>query len=198
MEKKRVKKQVVAKLAGVTMMATTGIGIVSPLAGTIPGVISMAEGVQVESLTGSIEATSETVTGADGIPESKNYTSNLRLDKYTANLKINGSPNNGAQLLIESNFELVGKTDGLDVKIGETVVGKLSFKNMVWGTEDKLDHTFYYELTFNKSIENYQNPNISLSGFNMNAGVHKFYKDGGTIINYYLKVGDKKIEKKLD
>ena len=45
MEKKRVKKQVVAKLAGVTMMATTGIGIVSPLAGTIPGVISMAEGV---------------------------------------------------------------------------------------------------------------------------------------------------------
>ena len=194
---KNNKKQIVAKLAGVTMIATTGIGIASPMTGIIPGMVSFAEGVQVESVTGNIDATSETVTGADGIPESKNYTSNLRLDKYTANLKINGSPKNGDKILIESNFELVGKTNGLDVKIGETVVGKLSFKNMVWGTEDKLDHTFYYELTFNKSIENYQNPNINLSGFNMNAGVHKFYKDGGTVINYYLKVGDKKIEKKI-
>ena len=84
------------------------------------------------------------------------------------------------------------------MKIGENklLVNCLS-KTWFGVREDKLDHTFYYELTFNKSIENYQNPNINLSGFNMNAGVHKFYKDGGTVINYYLKVGDKKIEKKI-
>ena len=93
MEKKRVKnkkKQIVAKLAGVTMMATTGIGIVSPLAGTIPGVISMAEGVQVESLTGTIDVSKQTTTTTDGIPESKDYSSNFTIDNYNATLKLNG------------------------------------------------------------------------------------------------------------
>ena len=190
------KKQIVAKLAGVTMLTTTALGTVAPMAGIIPGVISMAEGVQVESLTGSIEATSGTVTGADGIPETKGATSNLKIDKYVANLKLNASPKNGDKVLIDSNFALVS-ANGLDVKIGDVVVGKLAYKNMDIGTEEKLDHTYHYELTFNKAIENYQNPTLSINGFNMNGNVSKFYKEGGNVINYYIKAGDKKIEKKI-
>ena len=65
MEKKRVKntkKQIVAKLAGVTMMATTGWGVAAPLSGAIPAIVGMAEGVQVESLTGSIDVSKQTTT----------------------------------------------------------------------------------------------------------------------------------------
>ena len=190
------KKQILTKLAGVTMLATTTLGTVAPMAGVIPGVISMAEGVQVESLTGSIEATSETVTGADGILETKGETSNLKIDKYVANLKLNGSPKNGDKISIDSNFSLVS-ANGLDVKIGDTVVGKLTYKNVNWGNEEKLDHSYHYELTFNKAIENYKNPTFSINGFNMTGNVAKFHKDGGNVINYYIKVGDKKIEKKI-
>lgn len=136
------KKQIVAKLAGVTMLTTTALGTVAPITGIIPGVIIMAEGVQVESLTGSIEATSGTVTGADGIPENKGATSNLKIDKYVANLKLNASPKNGDKVLIDSNFALVS-ANGLDVKIGDVVVGKLAYKNMDIGTEEKLDHTYH-------------------------------------------------------
>ena len=199
MEKKRVKnkkKQIVAKLAGVTMMATTGIGIVSPLAGIIPGVISMAEGVQVESLTGSIDVSKQTTTATDGIPESKDYSSNFTIDNYNATLKLNGSIKNGEKLLLESNFEIASRS-GIDVKIGDVIVGKLSYKNMDWGNEDKLDNTYRYELTFNKNIENYQSPTININGFNMNGGVSKFYKEGGNVINYYIKAGNKTIEKKV-
>ena len=190
------KKQIVAKLAGVTMLTTTALGTVAPMAGVIPGVISMAEGVQVESLTGSIEATSQTVAGEDGILETKTNTTNLNIDKYVANLKLNGSPKNGDKVLISSNFSLVSE-NGLDIKIGDTVVGRLAYKNIDWSTEEKLDNTYYYELTFNKAIENYQNPTFSISGFNMNGNVSKFYKEGGNVINYYIKAGDKKIEKKI-
>ena len=190
------KKQIVAKLAGVTMLTTTALGTVAPMAGVIPGVISMAEGVQVESLTGSIEATSQTVAGADGILETKTNTTNLNIDKYVANLKLNGSPKNGDKVLISSNFSLVSE-NGLDIKIGDTVVGRLAYKNIDWANEEKLDNTYYYELTFNKAIENYQNPTFSISGFNMNGNVSKFYKEGGNVMNYYIKAGDKKIEKKI-
>lgn len=65
MEKKRVKntkKQIVAKLAGVTMMATTGWGVAAPLSGATPAIVGMAEGVQVESLTGSIDVSKQTTT----------------------------------------------------------------------------------------------------------------------------------------
>lgn len=55
----------------------------------------------------------------------------------------------------------------------------------------------HYELTFNKAIENYQNPTLSINGFNMNGSVSKFYKEGGNVINYYIKAGDKEIEKKI-
>lgn len=136
------KKQIVAKLAGVTMLTTTALGTVAPITGIIPGVISMAEGVQVESLTGSIEATSGTVTGADGIPEIKGATSNLKIDKYVANLKLNASPKNGDKVLIDSNFALVS-ANGLDVKIGDTVVGKLIYKNIDVANEEKLDNTYH-------------------------------------------------------
>ena len=190
------KKQIVAKLAGVTMLTTTALGTVAPITGIIPGVISMAEGVQVESLTGSIEATSGTVTGADGIPETKEATSNLKIDKYVASLRLNGSPKNGDKVLIDSNFSLVS-LNGLDIKIGDTVVGKLTYKSTNGSNEEKLDNTYHYELTFNKAIENYQNPTLSINGFNMNGSVAKFYKEGGNVINYYIKAGDKKIEKKI-
>ena len=65
MEKKRVKntkKQIVAKLAGVTMMATIGWGVAAPLSGATPAIVGMAEGVQVESLTGSIDVSKQTTT----------------------------------------------------------------------------------------------------------------------------------------
>lgn len=65
MEKKRVKntkKQIVAKLARVTMMATTGWGVAAPLSGATPAIVGMAEGVQVESLTGSIDVNKQTTT----------------------------------------------------------------------------------------------------------------------------------------
>ena len=65
MEKKReknTKKQIVAKLAGVTMMATTGWGVAAPLSGATPAIVGMAEGVQVESLTGSIDVSKQTTT----------------------------------------------------------------------------------------------------------------------------------------
>lgn len=77
------------------MMATTGLGIAASLAGTIPAVVGMAEGVQVESLTGNIDASSETSIGADGIPETKANTSNLKIDNYTATMKLAGSPKAG-------------------------------------------------------------------------------------------------------
>ena len=190
------KKQIVARLASVTMMATTGLGIAAPLAGTIPAVVGMAEGVQVESLTGNIDASSETSIGTDGIPETKIATSNLKIDSYKATIKLAGSPKAGDKVLIDSNFSLVTPA-GLDVKIGDTVVGKLSQKSTDWGDENKLDNTYHYELTFNKSIENYQNPTLTISGFNVSGNVKKFYKEGGNVINYYIKSGDKKIEKKI-
>ena len=190
------KKQIVARLASVTMMATTGLGIAAPLAGTIPAVVGMAEGVQVESLTGNIDASSETSIGADGIPETKTATSNLKIDSYKATIKLAGSPKAGDKLQFESNFSIVSVA-GFDVKIGDTVVGKLVYKNTEQGNESRLDNINHYELTFNKEIENYTTPTITISGFNMNGNVNKFYKEGGNIINYYLKVGDKAIEKKI-
>ena len=190
------KKQIVARLASVTMMATTGLGIATPLAGTIPAVVGMAEGVQVESLTGNIDASSETSIGADGIPETKIATSNLKIDSYKAIMKLTGSPKAGDKLLVESNFSVVSGS-GLDVKIGDKVVGKLVHKNTDRGNENRLDHINHYELTFNKEIENFTNPTITINGFNTNGNVAKFYKEGGTVINYYLKAGDKKIEKQI-
>ena len=190
------KKQIVARLASVTMMATTGLGIAAPLAGTIPAVVGMAEGVQVESLTGNIDASSETSIGADGIPETKIATSNLKIDSYKAIMKLTGSPKAGDKLLVESNF-LVVSGSGLDIKIGDKVVGKLVHKNTDRGNENKLDYTYHYELAFNKEIENFTNPTITINGFNTNGNVAKFYKEGGTVINYYLKAGDKKIEKQI-
>ena len=49
MEKKRVKnknnkKQIIAKLAGVTMLSTTALGTVAPLTGAVQGVVGFAEG----------------------------------------------------------------------------------------------------------------------------------------------------------
>ena len=123
------KKQIVARLASVTMMATTGLGIAAPLAGTIPAVVGMAEGVQVESLTGNIDASSETSIGADGIPETKTATSNLKIDSYKATIKLAGSPKAGDKLQFESNFSIVSVA-GFDVKIGDTVVGKLVYKTL--------------------------------------------------------------------
>ena len=190
------KKQIVARLASVTMMATTGLGIAASLAGTIPAVVGMAEGVQVESLTGNIDASSETSIGADGIPETKIAISNLKIDSYKATIKLAGSPKAGDKLLLESNFSVVSGS-GLDVKIGDKVVGKLVHKNTDKGNENKLDHTYHYELSFNKEIENFKNPTITINGFNANGNVLKFYKEGGTVINYYLKAGDKKIEKQI-
>ena len=190
------KKQIVARLASVTMMATTGLGIAAPLAGTIPAVVGMAEGVQVESLTGNIDASSETSIGADGIPETKTATANLKIDSYKATLKLAGTPKAGDKVLIESNFAVVGAS-GLDVKIGDKVVGKLAYKNTDKGNEKRLDNINHYELTFNKEIENFTNPTITINGFNMGASVYKFYKEGGNVINYYIKAGDKKIEKKI-
>lgn len=191
------KKQIVARLASVTMMATTGLGIAALLAGTIPAVVGMAEGVQVESLTGNIDASSETSIGADGIPETKANTSNLKIDNYTATMKLAGSPKAGEKILVESNFAIVSAS-GLDVKIGDKVVGKLAYKSTDQGNEKRLDNINHYELTFNKEIENFTNPTITINGFNMGASVYKFYKEGGNVINYYIKSGDKKIEKKFD
>ena len=190
------KKKIVAKLAGVTMLTTTALGIVAPMSGIIPGVISMAVGVQVEALTGNIDAGSDTSIGQDGIPETKTETSNLKIDNYSANFKLNGSPKNGDKISIESNFALVSNA-GLDVKIGDIVVGKLAYKNTDGGNENRLDNINHYELTFNKEIENYKNPTLNISGFNVNGAVQKFHKEGGNVINYYIKVGDKKIEKKI-
>ena len=194
---KNNKKQIVAKLAGVTMIATTGIGIASPMTGIIPGMVSFAEGVQVESVTGNIDATSETVTGADGIPETRWYSSNLKIDNYNARLKIKGNPKDGDKVSIESNFALNSGAP-MDVKIDGTTVGKLEFKRIIWSDENgTLANIHYYELTFNKSIEGFQNPTLEFSGFNTNGNMAKFYKNGGQVVDYYIKAGDKKLEKKI-
>lgn len=44
MKNKNNKKQIIAKLAGVTMLSTTVLGTVAPLTGAVQGVIGFAEG----------------------------------------------------------------------------------------------------------------------------------------------------------
>ena len=43
MKNNKNKKQIIAKLAGVTLISTSVLGTVAPLTGIIPGVVGMAE-----------------------------------------------------------------------------------------------------------------------------------------------------------
>ena len=44
MKNKNNKKQIIAKLAGVTMLSTTALVTVAPLTGAVQGVVGFAEG----------------------------------------------------------------------------------------------------------------------------------------------------------
>ena len=95
-----------------------------------------------------------------------------------------------------------------DVRVGETVVGKLVFvkwddnapKSGNWfASEDnvndsthKLLNTQHWKIVFNKEIEKFQNPKIKIDIKNKRMEGHKNYKpNGGADFKFFMKFGDK-------
>ena len=206
MKNKNNKKQIIAKLAGVTMIATTGLGTVAPLTGAIQGVIGFAEGEIGK------EVTNFTATGGYKIRDTpidaskKLYPNNSITVDQNYKISVNGRVKSGDFINLKLDGLRMGGLDTVNnedvIKIGDKVVGKIIFKseernvnkdleksrsnwdfkaseNNINSTGNKAYSTFLYQIVFNQEIENFENPTINLSYENVYIENKKSFKPGG-------------------
>ena len=204
MKNKNNKKQIIAKLAGVTMLSTTVLGTVAPLTGAVQGVIGFAEGEK--------EVTNFTATGSYKIKETpidaskKLYPKNSITVDQNYKISVTGRAHSGDFINLKLDGIKLGGfnsvNDKAEIKIGEKVVGEIIFKNEdrnlntsleksrnnwdfkasdnnIKGTGNKVYSTYLYQIVFNKEIENFENPTINLGFENVYVEDKKSFKPGG-------------------
>ena len=209
MNKKNNKKQMIAKLAGVTMLSTTVLGTVAPLTGTVQGIVGFAEGEK--------EVTNFTVKGDYSITNQKPVDSTKKLYEWNSIttdqnyiVSINGRVSDGSVINIKTtglNFA-IGSSE---IKIGDKVVGKIEYKKgenldgdlkadntHYYATDSNINETknevynnYYYKITFNKEIENFENPTVSLSFKGVYSEAKKLSKPSGQEFKIKAQFGDK-------
>ena len=121
MEKKRVKnknnkKQMIAKLAGVTILSTSALGAVAPIAGVIPGVgvTSSAQEVSNVELTGTLKL-------------SGNETTNwAHRDTWQIDAKVKQRVKEGDKITFKAKGIEVDLLNNSEIKLKDgTVIGKI-------------------------------------------------------------------------
>ena len=203
MKNNKNKKQIIAKLAGVTLISTSVLGTVSPLTGIIPGVVGMAEA--------STEVTNFTAKGsysihAKPVDEAKKlYDGSSIVTDQNYTLNFNGSIKAGNTVTINlvgisfgdvksSDITLDGKTVGrvelVEVKQFNGNMKKdnghfMATENNIEDKDNEIFLSYVYKITFNKEIENFNNPTISLAFKNINNDGFKHSKPEGQ--NYKIK-----------
>jgi len=206
---KNNKKQIIAKLAGVTMIATTGLGAVAPLTGAVQGVVGFAEG--------ETEVSNFTVKGSYSIQDKpidavkKLYEGSSIVTDQNYILNFNGKLKAGNTVTINLDGLSFG-INSSEIILGGKTVGKIEFvkKTLNNGglksedgrhymatdenlndTKNEIYNSHTYKITFNKEIEEFENPTISFSFKNVYDEAWKFSKLEGQ--NYKLKAqfGDK-------
>ena len=218
MKNKNNKKQMIAKLAGVTMLSTTVLGTVAPLTGAVQGVVGFAEGE-----TGK-EVTNFTATGGYKIRDTpidaskKLYPNNSITVDQNYKISVNGRVKSGDFINLKLDGLRMGGLENVNdeevIKIGDKVVGKIIFKNEernlnkdleksknnwdfrasennINSTGSKVYSTFFYQIVFNQEIENFENPTINLSSENVYVEDKKSFKIGGLEHKIKAQFGDK-------
>ena len=201
------KKKLMNRLAGSSAILVTalgsGAGAVLTQAPNLVSTVFAAEGRAVTNIEGTgkleiltkpkVEGTKIYKTPQFDINQSYDFTvndSNLKEGDY---IPIQGE---GLNLLAD------------DVRVGETVVGKLVYvktdlnlpKSGNWYASEenindsthKLLGTQHWKIVFNKEIEKFQNPKIKIDIKNKRIEGHKNYKpNGGSDVTLSMKFGDK-------
>ena len=203
MKNKNNKKQIIAKLAGVTMIATTGLGTVAPLTGAVQGVVGFAEG--------ETEVSNFTVKGSYSIQAKPVDETKKLYDGYSIItdqnyiLNFNGKLKAGNTVTINLDGITFG-TKSSDITLSGKTVGKIEFVRTTLNdggmkseggrhymatdenlndTKNEIYNSSTYKITFNKEIEDFENPTISFSFKNVYNEARKFSKLEGQ--NYKLK-----------
>ena len=195
------------RLAGSSAILVTALGSgAGALVNTAPNLVSTvfaAEGRAVTNIegTGKLEILTKPKVEGTKIYRTPQFNTNQSYD-----LTVNDSN------LKEGDYIPI-QGEGLnllpdDVRVGETVVGKLVFvkwddnapKSGNWFASEenvndsthKLLETQHWKIVFNKEIEKFQNPKIKIDIKNKRIEGHKNYKpNGGSDVTLSMKFGDK-------
>ena len=201
------KKKLMNRLAGSSAILVTalgsGAGAVLTQAPNLVSTVFAAEGRAVTNIegTGKLEILTKPKVEGTKIYRTSQFDTNQSYD-FTVN---DSNLKEGDYIPIQGEgLNLLAD----DVRVGETVVGKLVYvktdlnlpKSGNWYASEenindsthKLLGTQHWKIVFNKEIEKFQNPKIKIDIKNKYIEGHKNYKpNGGADITLSMKFGDK-------
>ena len=147
MKNNKNKKQIIAKLAGVTLLSTTVLGTVTPLTGIIPGagVVSSAQEVSNVEFTGKIKP--------EGVADNWGHR-----DTWVLNAKVKQRVKEGDKIQLKSKGLSIVELNNQNIKLKDgTIIGKVIVKdNDYYEFNGK---KYYY---FGKNIEGWNDENSAL------------------------------------
>lgn len=201
------KKKLMNRIAGSSAILVTalgsGAGAVLTQAPSLASTVFAAEGRAVTNIegTGKLEILTKPKVEGTKIYRTPQFDTNQSYD-FTVN---DSNLKEGDYIPIQGEgLNLLAD----DVRVGETVVGKLVYvktdlnlpKSGNWYASEenindsthKLLGTQHWKIVFNKEIEKFQNPKIKIDIKNKRIEGHKNYKpNGGADITLSMKFGDK-------
>ena len=184
MEKTRVKnkkKQIVAKLAGVTILSTSALGVVAPIAGVIPGVgvTSSAQEVGNVELTGTMKLSGN---------EKTNW---AHRDTWQIDAKVKQRVKEGDKITFKSKGVEIQELKNAEIKLKDgTVIGKIVVRDQTY-YEVNGKRFYYFD-----SGEQWNNENSALYTQDLNKlnDGHKNLKPDTQLISDFEIVFNKKAE----
>ena len=201
------KKKLMNRIAGSSAILVTalgsGAGAVLTQAPNLSSTVFAAEGRAVTNIegTGKLEILTKPKVEGTKIYKTPQFDTNQSYD-FTVN---DSNLKEGDYIPIQGEgLNLLAD----DVRVGETVVGKLVYiktdlnlpKSGNWYASEenindsthKLLGTQHWKIVFNKEIEKFQNPKIKIDIKNKRIEGHKNYKpNGGSDVTLSMKFGDK-------
>lgn len=201
------KKKLMNRIAGSSAILVTalgsGAGAVLTQAPNLASTVFAAEGRAVTNIegTGKLEILTKPKVEGTKIYKTPQFNTNQSYD-FTVN---DSNLKEGDYIPIQGEgLNLLAD----DVRVGETVVGKLVYvktdlnlpKSGNWYASEenindsthKLLGTQHWKIVFNKEIEKFQNPKIKIDIKNKRIEGHKNYKpNGGSDVTLSMKFGDK-------
>ena len=201
------KKKLMNRIAGSSAILVTalgsGAGAVLTQAPNLASTVFAAEGRAVTNIegTGKLEILTKPKVEGTKIYKTPQFDTNQSYD-FTVN---DSNLKEGDYIPIQGEgLNLLAD----DVRVGETVVGKLVYvktdlnlpKSGNWYASEenindsthKLLETQHWKIVFNKEIEKFQNPKIKIDIKNKRIEGHKNYKpNGGSDVTLSMKFGDK-------
>ena len=201
------KKKLMNRIAGSSAILVTalgsGAGAVLTQAPNLASTVFAAEGRAVTNIegTGKLEILTKPKVEGTKIYKTPQFDTNQSYD-FTVN---DSNLKEGDYIPIQGEgLNLLAD----DVRVGETVVGKLVYvktdlnlpKSGNWYASEenindsthKLLGTQHWKIVFNKEIEKFQNPKIKIDIKNKRIEGHKNYKpNGGSDVTLSMKFGDK-------